>query len=91
MASPGASGREPQEKLEINLWGSGAGDIEDQKPTTPQLKKRYYQHVRVFGPLQKLVQKYSSYWYDDYLCYIGCSNGESTLHIMQLTVHEVSG
>ena len=29
MASPDASGRKPKEKLEVDLWGSGAGAIED--------------------------------------------------------------
>lgn len=39
MAKSGASGRKPQKKLEVDLWVSVAGAIEDQKPVTPQLKK----------------------------------------------------
>jgi len=41
MAPPGASSKKRLERLEVDLWSFGDADIEDLKPATPQLKKKY--------------------------------------------------
>jgi len=61
MAQPGVSGRKHQGRLEVDLWGSGAGDIKDLRPAILPLKKRFWQHMKGFELLQKcLVLKHSS-------------------------------
>jgi len=53
MVQPGVSGRKNQGRLEVDLWGFGVGDREDPRPTMLPLKKRYWQHMKVFELLQK--------------------------------------
>lgn len=76
--------KKKQVKLEVDLWGFGAGIVKDWKPTTLWLKKRYQQRMRGFELLQKFwVQKHSSSWHHNCLYYTGCLKETSHLHITQ--------
>jgi len=53
MAQPEVSGRKHQGRLEVDPWGFGAGDTKNPRPTILPLKKRFWQHMKVFELLQK--------------------------------------
>jgi len=75
MAPSGACSRKPQGRLEVK-----AGDTEDPRPDTLQLKKRYWQQINGFRLLQKwLVLKNSFSWHPNCLCRAGFSR-QGPLH-----------
>jgi len=60
MVLPGIFGRKHQGRLEVDPSGFGDGDVEDPRPATLQLKKRYWQHMKGVELLQKwLALKHS--------------------------------
>jgi len=61
MAQPVVSGRRHQGRLEVDPWGFGAGDTKDPRPAILPLKKRFWQHMKAFELLWKLLTlKHSS-------------------------------
>jgi len=53
MAQPEVSGRKHQGRLEVDPWGFGACDTKNPRPAIVPLKKRLWQHMKVFELLQK--------------------------------------
>jgi len=53
----GVSGRKHQETFEVDPWGFGVGDTEDPRPAILQLRKIFWQHMKVFKLLQKWLAR----------------------------------